>query len=348
LSASSSEPLRVEALRIDSIPRGTTARLRIDMVRNGMGDMIRMPAFVVRGAEDGPVLGVTAVMHGNELNGVRIVQRLLSEVSPKGMRGTLVAVPVVNIPGFLANQREFSDGYDLNRVMPGRDRGTSSQVYAHRVVERVVRHFEYLIDLHTASFGRVNSLYVRADLTNPVTSHLAYLQSPQIIVHNKGSDGTLRSAAADLGIHAITLEVGDPQRFQRSLIRSSLRGILNAMEHLRMLDNGEPEPGSPPVICGRSYWLYTDRGGILDVLPAVTDRVEKGELIARVTNLFGDVVREYRAPENGVVVGKSVNPVNQAGSRILHLGIEGLPDDYPDPAASFAGFAVIPNLDDDE
>lgn len=345
--AMSTEPLRVEALAIDRIPRGTTARLRIDMVRNGMGDMIRLPAFVVRGAEDGPVLGVTAAMHGNELNGVRIVQRLLSELSPSSMRGTFVAVPVVNIPGFLANEREFNDGYDLNRVMPGRERGTSSQVYAHRVVERVVRHFDYLVDLHTASFGRVNSLYVRADLTNPVTSHLAYLQSPQIIVHNKGSDGTLRSAAADLGIHAITLEVGDPQRFQRSLIRSSLRGILNAMEHLRMLDDGEPEPGNTPVICGKSYWLYTDRGGILDVLPAVTDRVEKGQLIARVTNLFGDVVREYRAPESGVVVGKSVNPVNQAGSRILHLGIEGLPDDYPDPAASFAGFAGMPSLDDE-
>ena len=113
-----------------------------------------------------------------------------------------------------------------------------------------------------------------------------------------------------------------------------------------MLDDGEPEPGNTPVICGRSYWLYTDRGGILDVLPAVTDRVEKGELIARVTNLYGDVVQEYRAPEAGIVVGKSVNPVNQAGSRILHLGIEGLPDDYPDPAASFAGFAVLPDLDD--
>jgi uncharacterized protein len=345
---SSAEPLRMAALDLDAIARGTTARLRIDMVRNGMGDMIRMPAFVIRGAEDGPVLGVTAAMHGNELNGIRIVQRLIAELSAESLRGTVVALPVVNIPGFLANRREFNDGYDLNRVMPGRERGTCSQVYAHRVVDRIVRHFDYLIDLHTASFGRVNSLYVRADLTNPVTSHMAYLQSPQIIVHNKGSDGTLRSAAADLGIHAITLEVGDPQRFQRSLIRSSLRGILNTMEHLRMLDNGEPEPGTRPVICGRSYWLYTDRGGILDVLPAVTDKVEKGEVIARVTNLFGEVVREHHAPDNGVVVGKSVNPVNQAGSRILHLGIEGLPDDYPDPAASFAGFAVIPNLDDDE
>lgn len=341
--AMSARPLTVDHLYLDEIPRGTTARLRIDMARNGMGDMIRMPATVVRGAFDGPVLGVTAAMHGNELNGVRIVQRLVPELDPQALHGTVVALPVVNIPGFLANKRGFNDGYDLNRVMPGRKSGTSSQVYAHRVVNRVVRHFDYLIDLHTASFGRVNSLYVRADLTNPVTSHLAYLQSPQIIVHNKGSDGTLRSAAAELGIHAITLEVGDPQRFQRSLIRSSLRGILNAMEHLRMLDDGEPEPTNEPVICGKSYWLYTDHGGILDVLPAVTDRIQKGQLIARVSNLFGDIVREYVAPEDGVVVGKSVNPVNQAGSRILHIGIEGLPDDYPDPAESFVD---LPELDD--
>ena len=131
------EPVRVEALCLDAIPRGSTARLRIDMVRNGMGEMIRLPAFVARGAEDGPVLGVTAAMHGNELNGVRIVQRLIAELSPASMRGTVVAIPVVNIPGFLANEREFNDGYDLNRVMPGCDAGTSSQVYAHRLVNRV-------------------------------------------------------------------------------------------------------------------------------------------------------------------------------------------------------------------
>lgn len=332
------EPRAVADLEIEDIPPGTRARLYVDMVRNGLGDMIRLPIVVVRGAHEGPVLGITAAMHGNELNGVRILQRLVPEVDPAALHGTMVAVPVVNVPGFLMNTREFNDGFDLNRVMPGKDRGTSSEVYAYRLMNRVIRHFDYLIDLHTASFGRVNSLYVRADLTNPVTSHLAYLQSPQIVVHNKEHDGTLRSAAADVGIVAITVEVGDPQRFQRTLVRTSLQGILNVMEHLHMLHDGEPETDHEPVICGKSYWLYTDRGGLLDVFPTVTDRVRKGQPIARVTNVFGDIVRQYEAPEDGIVVGKSINPVNQAGSRILHLGVIGLPDDYPDPAASFAGF----------
>jgi predicted deacylase len=295
------------------------------MVRNGLGELIRMPVIVARGSQPGPVIGVTAAVHGNELNGIRIIHRLLESLEMDALCGTVVAVPVVNIPGYLMNRREFNDGTDLNRLMPGREPGTSVEIYVHRFVDRIARHFNYLIDLHTASFGRVNSLYVRADLTNPITARLARLQHPQIIVHNKGTDGTLRSAAAALGIHAITVEIGDPQRFQRRLIQSSLTGILNVLGQLSMIDTPVHLPENEPVICGRSHWMYTDRGGVLEVFPEVTSMIETGQRVARVSNVYGDVVREYDAPESGIVVGKSSNPVNQAGSRILHLGIVGPP-----------------------
>lgn len=324
----------VDRLELAELPPGAIYRLRVDMVRDGMGEMVRIPVIVIRGAQRGPVVGITAAIHGNELNGVRIVHRMLPSLDPATLSGTIVAVPVVNVPGYLANKREFNDNQDLNRVMPGREPGTTSEVYAHRFLERIVRPFDYLIDLHTASFGRVNSLYVRADMSMPITARLAFLQSPQIIVHNAGGDGTLRAAAADLGIPSITVEVGDPQRFQRTLIRSSMIGTLNVLEHLDMIPEDDEDPVDTPIVCGRSYWIYTDRGGVLDVLPAVADQVEAGDVIARITNMFGEVVREYHAPETGVVVGKSINPVNQAGSRVLHLGIPGLPDHFPDPSST--------------
>jgi hypothetical protein len=226
--------------------------------------------------------------------------------------------------------------------MPGREGGTESEVYAFRFMDRIVRHFDYLIDLHTASFGRVNSVYVRADMRNPVAARMAYLQSPQIIVHNEGGDNTLRSAADDRGIPAITVEVGDPQRFQRKLIKSSLLGTLNVLGHLEMIDDEDvDEPDIEPILCGRSYWIYTDRGGVLDVLPEVAATIEKGQLIARVNDVFGQLETEYHAPEDGIVVGKSNNPVNQAGSRILHLGVPGLPDGFPDPTQSLIGWPKL-------
>ncbi|RMH44497.1 MAG: peptidase M14 [Deltaproteobacteria bacterium] len=292
------------------------------MTENATGNETLVPAILLRAEDPRPVVGITAAVHGNELNGVHVIHRLLEQLKPVHLhRGTIVAVPIVNIPGYLRQQREFEDGTDINRIMPGRANGNESELYAHRFIDRVARHFDYLIDLHTASFGRVNSLYVRADMTKPVTATIARLLSPQIIVHSAAGDGTLRAAVEDLGAHAVTVEVGDPQRFQRGLVRSARLGIVEVLEHLGMVDDLSDPDTHDVIECKRSYWLYTDRGGVLTVLPNVTDTVHEGDVIARLQNVWGDVVREYRAPEDGIVVGKSVNPAARAGSRIIHLGV---------------------------
>lgn len=312
----------VKYLPVLEAPIGKISRYWVRIVSSGMGQAILVPAMIARGRESGPVLGITAAVHGNELNGLPIVQKVFQSIDIDQLRGTLVGIPVVNVPGFLINQREFNDGQDLNRLMPGRPDGTQSQVYASRILDRIIQPFEYLIDLHTASFGRVNSYYIRANMDHPVTARMAELQNAEIIVNNAGGDGTLRSAAANLGIHAITVEAGDPHKFQRGMIRSAITGALNVMRDLDMIPDPIVPPEEPPVICQRSYWLYTNYGGVLEVFPRVSDRVAKGERIALVRNIFGDIKRVYTAPEAGVVVGRSVNPLNQTGSRIIHLGIE--------------------------
>ncbi len=313
--------ITVRELLLQDVPRGRLNRYWLHLVRDGLGMPVYIPVMIVRGKEDGPVLGLTAAVHGNELNGIPVIQRLFQQVDPDALRGTIVGVPVVNIPSLLRNRRRFIDGTDLNHIMPGREDGNVSQVYAYRFIDRIVRQLDYLVDLHTASFGRINSYYIRADLNEPVTRRMAFLQNAQIIVHNPPSDGTLRGAAAARNIHAITLEVGNPNTFQRGLIRSGLTGIHNLLVDLGMMQGEIEEPGVPPVICSRSYWLYTDSGGILRVHPAVTDRVAQGEEVAELRNIFGDPMRTYTSPEAGIVIGKSVSPINQTGGRIIHLGI---------------------------
>ncbi|MCB9527034.1 MAG: succinylglutamate desuccinylase/aspartoacylase family protein [Myxococcales bacterium] len=310
----------IKSLDLDALTRPGRYRFALDMVGNGLGSTIRIPIVVVRGRGEGPTLGLTAVVHGNELNGIMVIHRVLTSVDPDTLRGVLVAVPVVNVPGFLQNTRVFNDGADLNRLFPGKVDGTCSQVYCHRFTERLVRHLDYLVDLHTASTGRINTLYVRADMSDPMTAALARAQRPQIILHNCGVDGTLRSAAAELGVPSITVEVGNPQRFQLGMVEEGHTGVLDVMGHLGMLNREIVPPATPPVLCIDSKWLYTTSGGLLHVLPALCERVKEGQEVARVTDVYGALIESYRAPRDGIVIGRSVNPVNQTGSRILHLG----------------------------
>lgn len=310
----------IHKLDIDALTPGLH-RFYMDLVANGIGQDIHVPVIVAKGPEPGPVVGVTAVVHGNELNGLKIIQQLFNKLEWANLRGTLLGVPVVNVPAILNMERRFNDNEDLNRIMPGREDGNMSEVYASRLITRIISSMDYLVDLHTASFGRINSYYIRANLRSKVQLKLAELQNADIILNNEGADGTLRSAASDLGIHAITLEVGDPNRFQKGMIRSGLEGIFNVLHHLNMLDGDPDEDVEPAVICSKSYWIYADRGGILEVFPDITDLLKKGEKIAVVRDVFGEVIKEYHCPQDGIVIGKSTHPVGQTGSRILHLGI---------------------------
>lgn len=326
----------VDDIELEGLEPGHTHRLRLEIIRNAMGGQVWVPVLVARGAEPGPIVLLTAAIHGNELNGIPVVQRLFKRLRPQELHGTVIGVPVLNTPGYTAQRREVFGGYDLNRSMPGREGGNIAEVYAHRVLKRLVRHANYLIDLHTASAGRVNSLYVRADLTNAITARMALLQQPQIIVHNMGGDSTLRSAASELGLNAITVEVGNPQRLQPGIIRDALEGVESILVDLQMLPERDLWPLDQPIVCRRSHWIYADVGGMLEVMPPLAGMVKAGEKVARMWNVFGDVVRELFAPEDGVVVGKSANPVSQTGDRVLHLGLVGLPEGAAEPAPTLA------------
>ncbi len=311
----------INELILEDVPRNSISRYWLELVEDGMGVPIKIPVIVAKGDKVGKVVGMTAAVHGNELNGIPVIQRLFKEIDIAELQGTIVGIPVLNTPSYLRKKRRFLDGVDLNHIMPGKENGTVSQVYAWRIVNNVIKHFDYLLDLHTASNGRVNSYYIRADMDDKVVEKMALLQNAQIIVHNPPSDGTLRGTADELGIPAITLEVGNPNLFQKGMIRDGLTGIHNLLGHFCITECEVEEISDDTVICEKSYWIYCDKGGLLTVHPKETDIVEKGQVIATLRNIFGDVLKEYIAPEKGIVIGKSVSPVNQAGGRILHLGI---------------------------
>ncbi|KAI8343670.1 hypothetical protein BC941DRAFT_465833 [Chlamydoabsidia padenii] len=286
IQATMPKPVIRDRLVIDEFARNSTNTVWINMVTQGLNEWIRIPVIVLRGLEDGPVVGVTAAVHGNELNGVPCIHRLASQIDVTKLKGTVVAVPCVNVVGYLKFQREFADGRDLNRQFPGKEDGFASQVYCFHLMHKILSQFNYMIDLHTASFGRVNSYYVRADMNDPVAAQMAKLQKSQIILHNSGQDGTMRSAAAAKNIKAITVEIGNPQQFQDQYIQ-----------------------------------IYTRTGGVLECYPGVNTIIRKGDLIARMKDMFGALIDEYFAPCTSMVIGRSSNPVAITGDRIIHLGV---------------------------
>lgn len=320
---------RVVQLDLDELEDGMIHRVNLELVADGLGNDMLIPIIVAKGRRPGPVYGITAAVHGNELNGIAVIHDVFSRLDPRHLRGTIVGVVCVNLPGLHRHQRQFYGQFDLNHLFPGRADGNIAEVYANRLLTRIVDNFDRLIDLHTASFGRVNSLYVRADLKDPRTKKMAFLQRPEIIVHNPPSDHTLRGAAMERGIPAITVEIGDPQRFQTRYIHHARQGLRALFSDLGMIPARAPSAErAAPVICTRSRWLYADRGGLLDVLVRPTDLVSEGQEIAVLRNAFGDITRRYYAPHDGIIIGNSVNPVGATGSRIVHIG-EIAPPDHP-------------------
>ncbi|KAI8091578.1 hypothetical protein BDF21DRAFT_436522 [Thamnidium elegans] len=300
-------PVVRDRLVVEDFPKHSISTAWIKMVKQGLSEWLRLPVIVCRGTEDGVV----------------------SQIDVNKLHGTVVAVPCVNVSGYLKFMREFADGRDLNRYFPGREDGFASQVYCYQLMKKVISQFNYLIDLHTASFGRVNSYYVRADMNDPVSATMARLQQPQIVLHNSGQDGTLRSAASARGIRAITVEIGNPQLFQSQYVQWSYIGVMRILDHLEMytLDYQSSVQDivalGPPstILCSKGFWIYTKTGGVLEVYPGVNTIIKKGDIIARIKNIFGNVVDEYYAPCSGIVIGRSSNPVAMSGDRIVHLGV---------------------------
>lgn len=317
----------VETLDLDNIPAGTIQRLWVRVSENTLAQPIYVPVMVAKGSSPGPVLGLTAAIHGDELNGIPIIQKVFERVDPARMQGTLVGVPGLNAVSVQLDQRRFVDDEDLNRNFPGKPNGTNSEQYNYAIFQKIIRKFNYLVDLHTASFGRVNALYVRADLSQDTLGALAQLFDADILLDGKGASAggaasgrTLREEAVLNGIPCITVEYGNPQVYQDDMVRRGQRSILNMMVHLKMVDLPMELP-TPAVLCKKSYWIYVQAGGLLEVPVSIAQKIKKGDLIGIQRNPFGDIIQRYYAPEDGIVIGKSTNPSNSNGGRILHLGI---------------------------
>ncbi|HEX5716108.1 MAG TPA: succinylglutamate desuccinylase/aspartoacylase family protein [Thermoanaerobaculia bacterium] len=296
---------------------GETAELRLRVGESYTAEPVSLPVTVVRGGP-GPTLFVTATVHGDELNGVGILRDLLNDTDFSGLRGTLIAVPVVNVPGFLVQDRRLPDRRDLNRSFPGSPKGSLTARLADTLFREIVRQSDFGLDLHTGGGERTNYPQIRADLSDPRTAELADAFGIPLVVGGVGPEGSLRRVATAAGVPTVVYEAGSARRLERPFIQAGIAGILNVLRFLRMMPG---ETVEPPVRLRieRTHWIRAQSGGILDLQVALGQPVRRGTPISLNTNPFGRGRSQLKSPYGGLVLGLTQLPLVHSGDPVCHI-----------------------------
>lgn len=279
-----------------------------------------VPVLVAHGEKPGDVLCMTAAVHGDELNGIEIVRRVLHDIDPTELTGTVIGMPIVNLDGFRRSSRYMSDRRDLNRYFPGNPRGSYASRVAYSLFHDVILHCDYLIDIHTGSFKRTNVPQIRGDLNNPdileFTRHFGGLG----VLSHPGGAGTLRRSAADHGIPAITIEAGGPLILENDAVQDGVKGVKNALHNLGMYKSMRLWLMSQPVFY-QSTWIRSTQGGILLSVVDLNETIEKGQLLGTVVDPITNTSSEIVSPYKGKVLGKAIDQVVSPGFATFHIGI---------------------------
>ena len=303
------------------IPPGASQRLSWSATELFEGVPVSTPVLVINGALPGPTLCLTAAVHGDELNGIEMVRRVMHDIDPEKLSGAVIGVPIVNVQGFRRGSRYLPDRRDLNRYFPGNPNGSAAARIAHSFFTNVISNCDALIDLHTGSFERANLPQIRADLRNPDVLTLTQGLGSMVILHSTPAVGTLRYAATRAGIPAVTLEAGGPSQLELEEVKLGVKGIETLVYSLGMIKKrrlwGEPEP-----VYYRSSWVRADNGGILLSNVSLGSTVRKGDVLGTITDPMNNARSEVRSPYSGRIIGMARNQVVMPGFAAFHVGIQ--------------------------
>lgn len=305
-----------------SVPRGKRKQIEIPIAKLFDYTEIVIPVEVIRGKEDGPTLFLSAAIHGDEINGVEVIKRVLARRRLLSkIKGTLIAVPIVNVFGYNRNSRYLPDRRDLNRSFPGSDTASLAGQIANIFMKEVVMKSTHGIDLHTAAIHRDNLPQIRACLDDPKTEQLAHAFGIPVMLNATVRDGSLRQAAADKGVPTLLFEGGEALRYDEKVINTAVHGILSVMKSIGMVD-GEVnlKPKKKEVFVSHSsQWIRAPHSGSLRVKKRLGSRVKKDELLGVLSNPFGDEKVEVRAAKTGIIIGMTTLPLVNNGDALFHI-----------------------------
>jgi predicted deacylase len=304
-----------------SITPGEKRELRWTAGESFAGSNVATPLVVAHGVLPGPVLCMTAAVHGDELNGIEVVRRVLNDIDPQQLTGTVIGMPIVNLMGFSRSSRYLPDRRDLNRYFPGTLYGSAASRIAYRLFKQVVVHCDALVDFHTGSFDRANLPQVRGDLTIPSVLEFTRGFGATPVLHSPGSRGMLRLAATDHGIPAVTFEVGAPLRLEPEQIEFAVQAIVT-LGHKMGMTRSFRMWSEPQATFYESKWVRVDSGGMLFSSVALGDRIREGQHLGKVVDPIRNQETPILSPFRGRVIGMALNQVVLPGFAAYHVGIE--------------------------
>ncbi len=305
-----------------SIEPGSRARFEIPIARLQTDSEASLPVCVLHGTKPGPTVWTSAAVHGDELNGVEIIRQVLQKLEPVEMAGTLIAVPIVNVFGFLSQSRYLPDRRDLNRCFPGSARGSLASRLAHIFVNDIVKRCTLGIDLHTGSDARTNLPQVRADLDDPLTRELSEAFAAPVLLGAGLRDGSLRKVARKSGARVLLYEAGESLRFWDYAIDAGVSGILRVLQKLEMIEDA-PKADAPSTLALSSQWVRASRSGLYHSSQALGARVQRGDPLGFITTPYDALKTLVKSPCEGIVIGSVTNPLIFQGDALVHVAETG-------------------------
>ena len=280
---------------------------------------VQIPIHIRRATKDGPVVFVTAALHGDEINGTGAIRQLIQDEDFHLLRGSVILIPVLNLLAFDRHSRYLPDRRDLNRSFPGAPDGSLASRMARVIFDEIVFRSNYGIDLHTAAVRRTNYPNVRGNLANPKVRWLAEAFGSEIIINGKGPDGAFRREACRAGCPTIIMEGGEVWKVEPSIVESATRGVKNVLRSLEMLD-GQIQSPKYQIVIEKSKWIRAEKGGFMQFHIKPGDIVEKDQPLATNTTLLGHEQSMLHAPFDAVVIGMTSLPAISPGEPLCNLG----------------------------
>lgn len=348
---------RVKAFEIGDHKIAPGTRRTIDLPVSVLSDHtpVTMSVHVLHGRKPGPVLFVSAAVHGDEIIGVEIARRILKAPQLDApelekLKGTVLVVPIVNAFGFLNHSRYLPDRRDLNRCFPGSQRGSLAGRLAHLFMREIVDRADYGIDLHSAAIHRINLPQIRFSPTRPDTLSLARAFGAPVMMTSRLREGSMRAAAQAKGTDVLVFEAGEGLRFDEMAIRAGVSGILRVMRALKMVGSrGITRPKARSMLTKSSYWVRAPAGGLLRPFKSTGDMIEPGMLLGIVSDPFGENERDVIADYGGLIVGRTHLPVVNEGDGLFHIAAISEKDDAELTLDSLASqLEADPLFDEDE
>jgi uncharacterized protein len=296
---------------------GQTVNIEIAIARLPTHTLIDLPVFIKRAKEDGPVVLISGGVHGDEINGIVAIKKMMEEDQILPLKGTIIFIPLVNIYGFLSSSRTFPDGRDLNRSFPGSKKGSLASQIAYIISNEVIPQIDYGIDIHTGGRMLSNFPQIRVDFKDKKGLELAQAFGTHFVVHSPHIDKSFRKEAYKKRKHILVYEGGESMRLDAFAIEEAIAGTKRLLHHLGMIE--ERVESKNTMIVKESAWARARYSGIFTSAVNLGDEVKKGQIIARVSDPYGQLKVPVKSSKNGFVIGLNKNPVVNSGDALIHI-----------------------------